>query len=589
MLFILLFSLTYFALVNFPQSKPYTFFDKFLAEDLNIYTFGKVGQYYKIGLELDSGLEKNIVTSVNVKETDGSKANLFKVTKDANSIGFCQSDVYFKYLDSISIRGNDTLSIKENVTIIDALYKEKLHVITECPNGDCTKNIELQGNLKDDTLIISTLQNSNIGEKYSGTRVTMTSLITYLNKEWESEQIDLTKLKDMKVYDSLIKLGCDSVKCTALVTSEKNRFITEHISLGYTFLGVNEKIVDNLNKELPGKVGYKTYNTIEIKKDEYKNLPNDIPTIGVETFLIANKKLAGQIVDATIKHINDNSNKGQPLSIIESDRKNNSDCINAEPKVRDFYKYLVLFLVFVLSALVPFFIFFEYNKNQKKIKNLEGRLEVSESDIGQNPNQGGSKENSILPNSLKEISVETQPISKSRLTAQKQIDKKLINEDNLVVHQQNTLSITYEEIDFVKYIIVNIYITNFISKLDKNKNQIPVTLRFDSYPDGLVIFIVFAYATKIDKSILSGKNKWIDPNDLSNQKTKVKSAFENKLKSEAGINISLINEILYITNNSGHKLKFDKKNIEIDNELLKLEEVKDYLKQHNKLRKAIGL
>lgn len=568
---LILFFPFYYSLTYLPTTKKYTFFDKFSIEELDIYTFEKVGKYYSIGLELESGLEKNIVDSVYIKETDGSKDNILKVAANRNSIAFCQSDVYFKYIDSVFVSGNDTVVIRDNVTIVDELYTEKLHIITECPNnGDCSGIGTITGTLEVDSSLLPILQSSNIGERNSGTRVTMLTLIELLNQVWGGhKKIDVSKLDTMKVYNSLIKLSCNNLLSTALVTSEGNSYINEHIDRGIsTFLGISENLIDSLNNKIPGNEKYKAY-----KADYIGEYNPKIPTVGVRTFLISNTKLARQVVDASTNYINNNSDKNKTLSIIERDLKNGSTCEYAKLNVKPIYKYFLLSLVFLVSAALPIIMLMLDYITTKKIKKLKNEL-------------GFSKSQSLQNTPFDE---EARKVNLNIYNEKEQNYKISINKGDIKPHRENSLSITKLDKHQMDYITLEIYVKDKIFRTDENGKILPAIFEIRKKPKGLITLIVYAHATKIDKPILSGSKKWVDPDVVANHKEYIKSLLKARYKKKSKDLISINNDDLFIINGDKHKLIFNNENIKIDNDLLKLEEIKNFLKEYPKLKKALTI
>lgn len=567
MLSIILFFPFYYALTYSPVTKKYTFFDNFSTNKLNIYAFEEDGRYHDIGLELKRGLQKNIVDDVSVFETQGSKDNIFKIAEEVNSIGFCQSDVYFKYIDSIS----SSVNIRDNVTIIDELYEELLHIINVCPNSendtakkDCEKIIS--GKFEDDISIIPILQSSNIGEENSGTRFTMITLIDLLHQEWGqgSKRIDTSKLGDKKISESLNESSkrdssTDTPECITLVATPEHKMVKEFLKLEISkFIGVDSNIVEKLNEKIPGEIKLSNKKCQSyFSRDLGYNNPE---TIGVHTFLIANTKLAKEVVDATVDYINKIRSNEEAFSILGKDISNNSNCKDVKPKANVIYKCLVFLLVSLFSATIPCIFLKMFYKNDKKIKSLKRQLETSKTIV-----------------------------NNTESTVEKPKEKILTNKESYIPQRENSLSIAKLDKHQMDYITLEICVKDKIFRTDENGKILPAIFEIRKKPKGLLTLIVYAHATKIDKPILSGSKKWVDPSVVANHKQNIKDFLKARYKKKAKDLISINNDDLFIIVGDKHKLKFNKENIKIDNDLLKLKEIKDFLKEYPELKKALTI
>lgn len=346
----------YFLLGKMDSTKELTFFsNSVMPESLNIFTFDKIGQYYRLGKEIENGLEGDLVKNVEVNVSDGSLDNLKKVANvgSPNSIGFCQSDVYHYYKDITDFE--DTINFKDNVIPICELYMEKLHILERYDSKDTLNKKKIDSSPSD--CILSLLKEAGKGKKNSGTLFTMRRLISYLNDNIENDKdkIDIIPSKEEEVYKSLVSLSCGSLKCATLTTRAPNQYIEKHLDLimedgkRVSFVGIDSSFIAKLNSRYFGD--QEVYHSVNIDSSDYKNIDEDIiPTIGVRTFLIANSNIEDNLPDQIAKHLQEIKDSDDALKSLENIE--NISSIKPGKNLSQIIKKILLLLLIIIIPLL---------------------------------------------------------------------------------------------------------------------------------------------------------------------------------------------------------------------------------------------
>lgn len=230
----------------------------------DITTGSKTGTYYQIGLNLAKYVAPDACIDLNVKNSNGSLDNAFKLNS-ANNIKFAivQNDV-LQELKKLSEGGNkNATKLVNNLRVITPLYNEEIHIIT-----DANSTINTFGDLRDKKIAI--------GKQKSGTA--MTSYLLY--KELFGEELEKGRtqnfnesLKDLENghIDAIIKVAGQPVL-------RLNQYMTEDSAKYIKLLSYNEK---NLAHN-----PVTSYYSADIKDGSYPWIKNDIPTLSTKSYLI---------------------------------------------------------------------------------------------------------------------------------------------------------------------------------------------------------------------------------------------------------------------------------------------------------------
>jgi len=230
----------------------------------DITTGVKDGTYYQIGLNLAKYVAPDACIKLNVLPSNGSLDNAFKLNSPNNiKFAIVQSDV-LQELKKLSEDGNKKAKdLINNLRVLLPFYNEEIHIIV-----NANSNLENFGDLRDKKI--------SIGKQKSGSAMTSYLLYSELfNEELKNSKTQTFNeaLRDLDKgeIDAIIKVaGQPVVRLNQKMSKESSKYIR--------LLSYNEK--NTAHKPI------KNYYTADIKRESYKWLSQDIPTLSIKSYLI---------------------------------------------------------------------------------------------------------------------------------------------------------------------------------------------------------------------------------------------------------------------------------------------------------------
>lgn len=240
------------------------------------------GTYYKYGEALSTLAQSNGKTSVQVKNTAGSAANIRLVKEGFLDMAIVQSDLLN---DAYYGKGAFAESgAYTGYAAVAALYTETCQIVVRADSEIVTVN-DLQS------------KRVSVGEKESGTLQNATQILSVAGMNVSDVEASYLSFADSA---KALKSGeIDAFFCTALIMMPVMEELTASVQI--RLVGLDDIMIKRLMSNYSG------YTQTCVEAGTYNGQSEDIQTVGVKAVLVASNSTSDEKVEEILGIISDNS------------------------------------------------------------------------------------------------------------------------------------------------------------------------------------------------------------------------------------------------------------------------------------------
>lgn len=251
------------------------------SNDISFGTGNIGGNYYAYGTVLSQLLqEDNEELAVNIKNTQGSAANIRLIQKGFLDVAIAQSDIL---IDAYNGSGDFASEQCKGVQALAGLYTEECQIIVNA-DSDIDSVSDLYG------------RRISVGENESGVKKNASEILFVNGLSFDV--VDEVYLSFADSANALENGKIDAFFCTAGAPTTSITELAKNTDI--RVLSLDERTISRMLSE------YEGYTECMISAGTYQGQDEDIHTVGVKAVLIANKKLSKekskQILDTIFNH-----------------------------------------------------------------------------------------------------------------------------------------------------------------------------------------------------------------------------------------------------------------------------------------------